>query len=58
MSLEIQKEKIRLNKVTHAVRASQSVLQYGVGAMVDFPDQTLMLQELSALRLPCGRSSI
>lgn len=31
-----------LNKITHAVRASQSVLQYGVGAMVDFPDQTLM----------------
>lgn len=31
-----------LNKITHAVRASQAVLQYGVGAMVDFPDQTLM----------------
>lgn len=42
MNLDIQKDKIRLNKVTHSVRASQAVLQYGVGAMVDFPDQTLM----------------
>lgn len=42
MSLDIQKDKISLNKVTHSVRASQAVLQYGVGAMVDFPDQTLM----------------
>ena len=36
------KKKIELNKETHSVRASQVVLQYGVGAMVDFPDQTLM----------------
>ena len=36
------KDKIQLNKVTHSVRASQAILQYGVGAMVDFPDQTLM----------------
>lgn len=36
------KDKIQLNKVTHSVRASQAVLQYGVGAMVDFPEQTLM----------------
>ena len=36
------KSKIELNKVTHSVRAAQAVLQYGVGAMVDFPDQTLM----------------
>lgn len=36
------KDKVQLNKVTHAVRASQAVLQYGVGAMVDFPEQTLM----------------
>lgn len=42
MELDIQKEKINLNRVTHSVRASQAVLQYGVGAMVDFPDQTLM----------------
>lgn len=36
------KDKIQLNKVTHSVRAAQAVLQYGVGAMVDFPDQTLV----------------
>lgn len=36
------KEKVNLNKVTHSVRAAQAVLQYGVGAMVDFPDQTLV----------------
>lgn len=36
------KTKIDLNKVTHSVRAAQAVLQYGVGAMVDFPDQTLV----------------
>ncbi len=35
-------EKVSLNKVTHSVRAAQAILQYGVGAMVDFPDQTLM----------------
>ncbi|HOT70007.1 MAG TPA: DUF1998 domain-containing protein [Clostridia bacterium] len=35
-------ERIRLNHITHSVRASQAVLQYGVGAMVDFKDQTLM----------------
>jgi hypothetical protein len=36
------KEKVDLNKVTHSVRATQAVLQYGAGAMVDFPDQTLI----------------
>ena len=36
------KDKVQLNKVTHSVRAAQAVLQYGVGAMVDFPDQTLV----------------
>ena len=36
------KDKINLNNVTHSVRAAQAVLQYGVGAMVDFPDQTLI----------------
>ena len=36
------KTKVDLNKVTHSVRAAQAVLQYGVGAMVDFPDQTLV----------------
>lgn len=35
-------KRIELNKVTHSVRASQAVLQYGVGAMVDFPEQTLV----------------
>lgn len=42
MAVETPKNKIPLNKITHSVRASQAVLQYGVGAMVDFPDQTLM----------------
>jgi len=36
------KQKVELNRVTHSVRAAQAVLQYGVGAMVDFPDQTLV----------------
>ena len=35
-------EKYPLNKVNYSVRAAQAVLQYGVGAMVDFKDQTLM----------------
>lgn len=39
---EVIKEKVELDKVTHSVRAAQAVLQYGVGAMVDFPDQTLV----------------
>ena len=38
----IPKDKIQLNKYSHSVRAAQAVLQYGVGAMVNFPDQTLM----------------
>ena len=36
------KKKEDLNPITHSVRAAQAVLQYGVGAMVDFPDQTLV----------------
>ncbi len=36
------RSRIRLNKTTHSIRAAQVVLQYGVGAMIDFPDQTLM----------------
>ena len=40
-------QKIQLNNITHSVRASQAVLQYGVGAMVDFPDQTLMTAAMS-----------
>lgn len=39
---EAIRAKIELNKVTHSVRAAQAVLQYGVGAMVDFPDQSLV----------------
>lgn len=43
MSVEEPKAKIRLkNKIAYSVRASQAVLQYGVGAMVDFRDRTLM----------------
>lgn len=37
-----QKDIFPLNKQTHAVRTAQAVLQYGAGAMVDFPDQTLV----------------
>lgn len=43
MSVEVPKAKSRLkNKTAYSVRASQAVLQYGVGAMVDFRDRTLM----------------
>lgn len=31
-----------MDKITHSVRRSQAVLQYGVGAMIDFPTQVLM----------------
>lgn len=31
-----------LNKVTHSVRANQLIHQFGVGAMIHFPDQVLM----------------
>lgn len=40
--MDIQKDKIPLNKYSHAVRASQCAMQYGVGSLIDFPDQTLM----------------
>ena len=43
MSVEVPKAKRKLeNKIAYSVRASQAVLQYGVGAMVDFRDRTLM----------------
>ena len=43
MSVDIPKDKIRIkDKVAFSVRSSQAVLQYGVGAMVDFKDRTLM----------------
>ena len=41
MALEPAK-KIMLNRFSHSVRAQQAVIQYGVGAVVDFPNQTLM----------------
>ena len=31
-----------LGRIRYSVRASQAILQYGVGAMVDFQEQTLM----------------
>ena len=37
-----QKCRIYLPQQTHSVRTAQAVLQYGAGAMVDFPDQTLV----------------
>ncbi|MCU6792465.1 DUF1998 domain-containing protein [Paenibacillus sp. WQ 127069] len=40
--LKQQRDILDLNKITHSVRSAQAILQYGVGAMVDFPDQTLM----------------
>ncbi|MBS4026064.1 MAG: DUF1998 domain-containing protein [Clostridia bacterium] len=40
--LKTPKDRVMLNNITHTVRTAQAVLQYGVGAMVDFPDQTLM----------------
>lgn len=36
------KIKYPMNKTGYSTRATQSILQYGVGSMVDFPDQTLM----------------
>lgn len=42
MANEPKKVELGKGKVTHSVRAAQAILQYGVGAMVDFPDQTLM----------------
>lgn len=35
-------KKRKLNRVTHSLRVSQLIYQYGPGGMVDFPDQTLM----------------
>ena len=32
----------QMDPITHSVRRSQAVLQYGVGAMIDFPSQVLM----------------
>ena len=41
MSLKDAK-KVLMDPINHSVRAAQSVLQFGVGNYVDFPDQTLM----------------
>ena len=37
------KSKIELNKKTHSLRVSQIIGGFGIGAMVDFSDQTLMV---------------
>lgn len=42
MALDTKAKKIPLNRITHSLRASQLIYQYGPGNMVDFPDQTLM----------------
>ena len=42
MPMPEQKHRTTLPQQTHSVRTAQAVLQYGVGAMVDFPDQTLV----------------
>ena len=31
-----------LDKITHSIRANQLIYQFGVGAMINFPDQVLM----------------
>lgn len=35
--------KFKLKEISYQVRVSQLILQYGVGAMIDFPNQTLMV---------------
>ena len=42
MSLDTKAKPVPLNKVTHGLRVSQLIYQYGPGSMIDFPDQTLM----------------
>ena len=48
-------KRIDLNKVTHSVRASQAVLQYGVGAMVDFPEP---LAPISTFTFPGSKDAL
>ena len=36
------KTRRKMDEIPHSVRRSQAVLQYGVGAMIDFPSQVLM----------------
>lgn len=42
MPLNTRTKSVPLNKITHGLRVSQLVYQYGPGGLVDFPDQTLM----------------
>lgn len=42
MSLDTKARRERLSKTEHGIRVSQLIYQYGPGAMVDFPRQTLM----------------
>ena len=42
MKLKPADKNINLNSFNHSLRAAQTILQYGVGAMVDFPEQSLM----------------
>ena len=42
MSLDTNTRPVPLNSITHGIRVSQLIYQYGPGAMVDFPRQTLM----------------
>lgn len=42
MSLDTKARPVSLNRVTHGLRVSQLIYQYGPGGMIDFPDQTLM----------------
>lgn len=36
-------EKMDLDRIRNSVRVEQAIAQYGVGAMVDFPEQTLVM---------------
>lgn len=42
MEIKEADKRFELNKLKYSVRTMQAVLQYGVGAMVDFREQTLM----------------
>lgn len=42
MALDTNAKRVPINKVSHSLRASQLIYQYGPGSMVDFPSQTLM----------------
>ena len=42
MPMNTKAERVPLNRITHGLRVSQLIYQYGPGGMVDFPGQTLM----------------